>query len=119
MFSCITKRALLFLLSLLIAINIMGCKEKPAATIKTISENNSDEPAYGDALIVGSIGEPSNLIYMLASDSASHDIAGLMFNGLVKYHTDLSVIGDLAESWDISKDGLVITFHLEKRREMG
>ena len=37
-----------------------------------------------------------------------------MFNGLVKYHTDLSVIGDLAESWDISKDGLVITFHLRK-----
>ncbi|MBI3379057.1 MAG: peptide-binding protein [Nitrospirae bacterium] len=92
----------------------MGCKEKPAATIKTISGNNSHEPAYGDALIVGSIGEPSNLIYMLASDSASHDIAGLMFNGLVKYHTDLSVIGDLAESWDISKDGLVITFHLRK-----
>ena len=109
-----TKRAFLFLLSLLIAVNIMGCKEKPAATIKTISENNSNEPAYGDALIVGSIGEPSNLIYMLASDSASHDIAGLMFSGLVKYHTDLSVIGDLAESWDISKDGLVITFHLRK-----
>jgi len=114
MFSCITKRAFLFFLILLIAVNIMGCKEKSAATIKTISGNNSYEPAYGDALIVGSIGEPSNLIYMLASDSASHDIAGLMFNGLVKYHTDLSVIGDLAESWDISKDGLVITFHLRK-----
>ena len=76
MFSCITKRAFLFLLSLLIAVNIMGCKEKPAATIKTISENNSDEPAYGDALIVGSIGEPSNLIYMLASDSASMILPG-------------------------------------------
>ncbi|MDP2279409.1 MAG: peptide-binding protein, partial [Nitrospirota bacterium] len=114
MFSCITKRAFLFLLSLLIAVNIMGCKEKPATTVKIIVGNNSHEPAYGDALIVGSIGEPSNLIYMLASDSASHDIAGLMFNGLVKYHTDLSVIGDLAESWDISKDGLVITFHLRK-----
>ncbi|PJA81997.1 MAG: peptide-binding protein, partial [Nitrospirae bacterium CG_4_9_14_3_um_filter_44_28] len=109
-----TKRAFLFLLILLIAVNILGCKEKPAATIKTSSENNSDEPAYGDALIVGSIGEPSILIPMLAGDSASHDIAGLLFNGLVKYDTDLSVIGDLAESWDISKDGLVITFHLRK-----
>ena len=44
----------------------------------------------------------------------SHEVAGLIFNGLVKYDTDLSVIGDLAESWDISKDGLVITFHLRK-----
>jgi peptide/nickel transport system substrate-binding protein len=51
---------------------------------------------------------------MLASDSASHSISGLIYNGLVKYDTDLSVIGDLAESWDISKDGLVITFHLRK-----
>jgi len=96
-------------------INFAGCKkEKAAMETKPVQVNNSSEPAYGDALIVGSIGEPSNLIYMLASDSASHDIAGLIFNGLVKYHTDLSVIGDLAESWDISKDGLVITFHLKK-----
>lgn len=71
-------------------------------------------PDYGDALIVGSIGEPSVLIPMLAGDSASHEVAGLIFNGLVKYDTDLSIIGDLAESWDISPDGLVITFHLRK-----
>ena len=51
---------------------------------------------------------------MLAGDSASHSVAGLIFNGLVKYDTDLSVIGDLAESWDISQDGLVITFYLRK-----
>ncbi|RJQ44751.1 MAG: peptide-binding protein [Nitrospiraceae bacterium] len=51
---------------------------------------------------------------MLAGDSASHDVAGLIFNGLVKYNTDLTVIGDLAESWDISSDGLVITFNLKK-----
>ncbi len=51
---------------------------------------------------------------MLAGDNASHSIAGMIFNGLVKYDTDLSIIGDLAESWDISKNGLVITFHLKK-----
>ncbi|MBI5055862.1 MAG: peptide-binding protein [Nitrospirae bacterium] len=79
-----------------------------------LSSEISDQPAYGDALITGSIGEPSVLIPMLAGDSASHDVAGLVFNGLVKYDTDLSIIGDLAESWDISQDGLVITFYLRK-----
>lgn len=74
----------------------------------------SEQPAYGDALVVSSIGEPSILIPMLAGDAPSHDVAGLIFNGLVKYDTDLTVIGDLAESWDISPDGLVITFHLKK-----
>ena len=71
-------------------------------------------PAYGDTIIVGSIGEPSILIPMLASDSASHEVAGLFFNGLVKYDKDLTLIGDLADSWDISDDGLVITFHLKQ-----
>ncbi len=71
-------------------------------------------PAYGGTLVVGSIGEPSILVPMLAGDSASHDVAGLIFNGLVKYDTDLTLVGDLAESWDISDDGRVITFHLRK-----
>jgi peptide/nickel transport system substrate-binding protein len=103
----------LLLLIFLIFI-VSSCKEKPAATVAIASERLHLEPAYGDALVVGSIGEPSNLIPLLASDSASFDISGLVYNGLVKYDTDLSVIGDLAESWDISKDGLVITFHLRK-----
>lgn len=74
----------------------------------------ADKPAYGDAMVVGSIGEPSTLIPILASDSASHDIASLVYNGLVKYDKDLKLVGDLAESWDISRDGLTITFHLRK-----
>ena len=71
-------------------------------------------PAYGDILVEGSIGDASNLIPLLASDSTSHEIAGLIFNGLIKYDKDIRIVGDLAESWEISKDGLVITFHLRK-----
>ncbi len=94
-----------------------GCKsEKNISPESELTALNSElhEPAYGDTLIVGSIGEPSILIPMLAGDSASHDIGGLVFNGLVKYDTDLSIIGDLAESWDITPDGLIITFYLRK-----
>ncbi len=71
-------------------------------------------PAYGDILVEGSIGDASNLIPLLATDSASHAISSLIFNGLVKYDRDLNIVGDLAEAWDISKDGLVITFRLRK-----
>lgn len=72
------------------------------------------KPAYGDTLIISSIGEASNLIPILASDSASHDIASYIYNGLVKYDKDLHIVGDLAESWDFSPDRLSITFHLRK-----
>lgn len=74
----------------------------------------SGKPAYGDAIVVGSIGEPSTLIPILASDSASSDIAGLVYNGLVRYDKYLKLEGELAESWDVSQDGLVITFHLRR-----
>lgn len=91
-----------------------GCKGRNEAVGQEPLSKITGPPAYGDALIDGSIGEPTILIPMLSGDAASQDVAGLIFNGLVKYDTDLSIIGDLAESWDISKDGLVITFHLKK-----
>ena len=69
-------------------------------------------PAYGDTLVTGSIGEPSTLIPILATDSSSSDIAGLVYNGLVRYDKNLKLEGDLAQSWDVSPDGLKITFHL-------
>jgi peptide/nickel transport system substrate-binding protein len=102
------------ILSFLLFFMVSGFKNATTSDTVADSRNNDSEPAYGDALVVGSIGEPSVLIPMLAGDSASHDVAGLIFNGLVKYDTNLSVIGDLAESWDISPDGLEITFHLKK-----
>ncbi len=71
-------------------------------------------PAYGDILVRGDIGDASNLIPLLASDSASHNVAGMVFNGLVKYDKDMNIVGDLAESWDVSPNGLIITFHLRK-----
>lgn len=45
-------------------------------------------PDYGDTIVVGSIGEPRTLIPILASDSSSASICGLIFNGLVKYDKD-------------------------------
>jgi peptide/nickel transport system substrate-binding protein len=77
-----------------------------------LAQTADDAPSYGDTIIVGSIGDVSNLIPMLASDSASHDIGDLVYNGLVKYDKDLNVVGDLAKSWEVSPDGLTITFHL-------
>jgi peptide/nickel transport system substrate-binding protein len=78
------------------------------------SEQHSSQPAYGDTIIEASIGDASYLNPILASDSASGDINGYVYNGLVKYDKNLKLVGELAESWDISEDGLVITFHLRK-----
>ena len=75
---------------------------------------DSADPAQGDTFIDSSIGDASTLIPILASDSASHSVAGLIYNGLVKYDKNLKLIGDLAESWEILDKGLTIRFHLRK-----
>ncbi len=79
---------------------------------KTQTPVSDLKPAYGDALVEGSIGEATNLIPMLTSDSASQEVAGLIYNGLVKYDKNVNVVGDLAESWEVSRGGLQITFKL-------
>ena len=102
---------------LLLSVFCFGCGEHSEKTGQSKNEaqtTSSDIPGYGDAIIEGSIGDASNLIGMLATDSASFDIVGLCYNGLVKYDKDLNLAGDLAESWDISQDNLTITFHLRK-----
>jgi peptide/nickel transport system substrate-binding protein len=77
-------------------------------------EKHPAQPAYGDTIIQASIGDASYLNPILASDSASGDINGYVYNGLVKYDKNLKLVGDLAESWNISDGGLAITFHLRK-----
>ena len=99
-------------LLLLLLIPLTGCTE--SVDTGTIPARKGGVQAYGDTLVTGSIGEASTLIPLLASDAASHTIAGYIYNGLVKYDKNLNLGGDLAESWEVSPDGLVITFHLRK-----
>jgi peptide/nickel transport system substrate-binding protein len=65
-------------------------------------------------ITIGFLADAKRLLPLLASDSASGEISGLIYNGLTKYDKNIKITGDLAESWDISSDVLKITFHLRK-----
>jgi len=57
---------------------------------------------------------PSRLNPILATDSSSGEIAGFIFNGLVKYDKDSStIISDLAEKFYF-KDNVTLLFELKK-----
>lgn len=107
------SKANLFICFSLIIFFTSSCTQGDKKTTKKALSSDSG-PAYGDIMVEGSIGEASNLIPILSSDSASHEIAAKIYNGLVKYDKDLNIVGDLAHSWDISKNGLIITFRLRK-----
>jgi len=108
----LTKRSpWLALLLAWLCLALLGCKSPEAEKVYGGPDTG---PAYGDLFIDASIGDASTLLPPLASDAASHGVASLIYNGLVKYDGNLNLVGDLAESWEISPDGLTITFKLRK-----
>lgn len=109
------RRAYWCRLFLLVSLVAMNACTQPSPPAKVVTDKDA-QPAFGDALVEGTIGEASTLIPILATDSASHAVAGQIYNGLVKYDKNLNIVGDLAESYDISPSGLEITFRL--RREV-
>ena len=99
-------------LALLILSLVVGCNNS-----QNLDNTNYDDPIppeSGGALTNAMIGEPNNLIAMIAGDSASSAIAGQIFNSLLKYDENLGFEGDLAESWTISDDYKKITFNLKQ-----
>lgn len=85
-------------------------KEKPAKAPGPVSE----APAYGGAIVSGSIGDISGFIPEVTSDSASHEAASYLFNSLIRYDKDIRLEGELAKSWEVSPDEKRIVFHLHK-----
>jgi peptide/nickel transport system substrate-binding protein len=103
------------LLLLFLIVLISGCSDNSAKNEGLSNgQSNVSDSKFGDALVEGSIGDASNLIPILATDSSSHSVAGLIYNGLLKYDKDLKLTGDLAEGYEVSEDKKIITFHLRK-----
>lgn len=69
---------------------------------------------YGGTMVWGSCHKPTAINPMLSTYSASAAITLITFNGLVRVNSKGEIEPDLAESWDVSDDGLVYTFYLRK-----
>ncbi|MDI6802097.1 MAG: ABC transporter substrate-binding protein [Thermodesulfovibrionales bacterium] len=57
---------------------------------------------------------PSTLDPALITDVSGASIAAKLFNGLVKLNGDLEVIPDIAERWEVAKDGLKYRFFIRR-----
>ena len=68
------------------------------------------EPVPGGRIVMATIGEPSNLIPPLASDSASHEVADLLYVSLLRYDKDIKLECMAAERYEVLEDGKRIRF---------
>ncbi len=71
-----------------------------------------EAPAFGGRILMGSIGEPSNLTPYLATDSASSEITGLLFVAPLKFDKDLNVVPWAAASYETLDNGRRLRFRL-------
>ncbi len=77
-------------------------------------KNVPQTPEPGGRIIFGSIGEASNLIPYISTDSASHDIAGHLFVGLLRYDKNLQIENYAAEHYSVEDEGRLLRFTLKK-----
>lgn len=114
------KKNFLFIFCILLAtVNFLGgcdgtAKEKNAAPetrLKT-PEKPVGNPVTGGRILMGTIGEPSNLIPYLSTDSASSEVSGNLFVAPLKYDKDLNIVPWAAASYEVLEDGRLLRFVL-------
>ena len=71
-------------------------------------------PTDGDRILLGSIGEASNLIPYLTADSASHEVADLLYVAPLRFNKDLEPECWAAESFSMEDEGRLLRFRLRK-----
>lgn len=72
-------------------------------------------PSYGGSISEGIIGSPRFINPILAISPADTDMVSLIYSGLMKKNIDGTFAPDLAEKYEMSKNGLVYTFTLKDK----
>jgi peptide/nickel transport system substrate-binding protein len=101
-------------LGLLFVLALGGCGGEADSAVDRATGQAAGKPAYGDTFIDALTGNISGLIPNVLTDAASFEIGSLIYSGLVTRDKDLNIIGELAESWEFSRDCLDLTFKLRR-----
>lgn len=109
------KFRILVIITLILAL-CTGCGESgPATPVKPVNPADvPSAPQHGGSLTEATIGEPSNLISMLATDSSSHEVASQIFVGMVKYDKNIELVPYAAESFSVENGGRLLKFKLRE-----
>ena len=76
--------------------------------VPTFDDQARGDPGRLSRYISGGLGDAAILNPTLSADSASSEINGLVFEGLIDRDADLSFRGRVAESWRISEEAYLV-----------
>ncbi|MCJ7509979.1 MAG: ABC transporter substrate-binding protein [Dehalococcoidia bacterium] len=94
---------------------VLAIAAASALRYATRGETGPQVPAHGGRYLEAVVGSPLrvNPLYAAFND-VDKDLAALVFSGLTRLGPDGTVLPDLAESWEVSPDARVYTFHLRR-----
>lgn len=105
----IKKSCVVLSLILVAALFLGGCGPKA-----DLEGQGGDGSFEGGMITYGITGDPVIFNPILSTGGSASIVIDRVFNGLVKPNENLEMVGDLAESWTFSDDGLVWTFKLKE-----
>lgn len=106
---------LLLIAILAISMFLVGCSSKSKETSGTKKESNSAATSKKDTLVFARGGDSTSLDPITTTEGETFKVTDNIFENLLFYgDQDTTVHPGLAESWEVSPDGLTYTFKLRQ-----
>ncbi|WP_047983523.1 glutathione ABC transporter substrate-binding protein [Ornithinibacillus californiensis] len=103
------KKLLFFSLILMAILLVVGCSSQDNS-----GDNASESSGKKDTLIFAPNTDAVILDPQHMNDNTSEQVIRMIYNGLLRFNEDSEIVGDLAEDYQVSDDGLEWTFNLKE-----
>lgn len=98
-----------------LALVLTACSATPQPSdTSSAGAPSATSGAAGGNLVVGVTSDPNTLDPWKATQFQAVAVLQTLYGTLTEFDKDLNVVPGLASSWDVSPDGLTVTFHLRK-----
>ena len=114
------KKLLTLTLCLAMVLSVFaGCSSTPAteegaSSSGEAAQGEAADSEYKDTLVFAMNTDVQSMDPQIQNDTTSEQVVKMLYNTLLKFEDDGTVVGDLAESWSVSEDKLTWTFNLKQ-----
>ena len=114
------KKLLTLILCLAMVLTVFaGCSSTPAteegaSSSGEAAQGEAADSEYKDTLVFAMNTDVQSMDPQIQNDTTSEQVVKMLYNTLLKFEDDGTVVGDLAESWSVSEDKLTWTFNLKQ-----
>lgn len=108
------KKGRVLALILVVSIALTACGQSGGDNVNNGTDGGSGEAAYKDSLNIALEAQPPTLDAAMTASNVANNVAGNIFEQLYTMNENYEPTPELAESVEVSEDGLTYTFKIRK-----